>query len=421
MRIFQATDCYPPPLVGGRDLHVQMLSHELVRRGHEVEVVALAGPGGTRTELDGNIPVHRIGGWSRALGPFYVDPEKPVHPTMPDPGMVRSLAALVRKRRPQVVHAHSWMVHSLLPFLPSDQTRLVVTMHDYGLVCPKMTFVYRSGVCDGPSFAKCIACASGQYGAIRSVALTTGLTVMRRWHRRVDRYIAVSAPVARVCASLAARGGPPIEVIPPFLPHDSFPPTDAERPAFVPATGDYLMFAGSLGPHKGVDVLLEAWAGLDPPIPLVFAGLPSRDAQHRFPDGVIVAENVPHDDVVRAWAHCCVAVVPSTWPEPFGLAALEAMAAGRPVVASAVGGLADLVVDGTTGILVPPGDIAALRVSIQQLLADPARRAAMGRAGRHRAAAFSASALVPRVERLYLEVIAGAPDPASVGSRDVFR
>ncbi len=55
MRILQATDCYPPPLVGGRDLHVRMLAHELVQRGHEVEVVSLAGIQGARTEMDGNI------------------------------------------------------------------------------------------------------------------------------------------------------------------------------------------------------------------------------------------------------------------------------------------------------------------------------------------------------------------------------
>lgn len=176
MRIFLATDCYPPPLIGGRDLHVRMLAHELVQRGHEVDVVTLAGPKGTRTEFNSNIPVHRIAGWSRALGPFYIDPERPFHPTVPDPGLVRSLAALVRQRRPHVVHAHSWIVHSLLPFLPSRTTRLVVTMHDYGLVCPKNTFVYKDGVCDGPRFAKCIACAAEQYGAIRSVLLTSGLT-----------------------------------------------------------------------------------------------------------------------------------------------------------------------------------------------------------------------------------------------------
>jgi glycosyltransferase involved in cell wall biosynthesis len=371
--------------------------------------------------MDGDIPVHRIAGWSRALSRFYVDPQKPFHPPIPDPGMVRSLANLVRQRRPQVVHAHLWILHSLLPFLPSRQTRLVVTMHDYGLVCPKFTFVHREGVCDGPRFAKCVSCATGMYGAMRSVALTTGMTVTRRSLRRVDRYIAVSTPVARACTSLAAGGQRRIDVIPPFLSDDSFRPVDAVRPAFVPAAGDYVMFAGQLGPHKGVDVLLEAYGGLNPAIPLVLVGLRRHDTPHRFPDGVIVAENVPHEDVLRAWTHCAVAVVPSRWPDPSPLVALEAMAAGRPVVASAVGGLPDLVLDGTTGILVPPGDAQALRASIVQLLADPERRTRMGQAGRQRAAGYSASVVLPQIEEVYQEVIASPPKAVITRGRHVFR
>jgi glycosyltransferase involved in cell wall biosynthesis len=278
-------------------------------------------------------------------------------------------------------------------------------MHEYGLVCPKNTFVYKSGVCTGPKFAKCIACASGQYGPLRSVALTTGLNLMRPWHHRVDRFMAVSTAVARACASLGAPGRPAIQVIPPFLLDDSFPSADTGRPEFVPATGEYLMFAGALGPHKGLDVLLEAWAGLDAAIPLVLVGIRREDTPPHFPDGVTVVENVPNTEVIRAWANCTVAVVPSRWPEPFGRVALEAMGAGCPVVASAVGGLADLVVDGTTGILVPPGDAAALRAAIQQLLADPGRRKSMGNAGRRRAAEFTASVVIPQVEQVYDEVV----------------
>lgn len=405
MRIFQVTDCYPPPLVGGRDLQVRMLAHELSRRGHDVEVVTLAGSAGARTEVDGDIPVHRISGWSRALSRFYADPERPFHPTVPDPGIVRVLFNMIRERQPQVVHVHSWMLHSLLPFLPSPKTRLVVTMHEYGLVCPKNTFVYKGGVCDGPRLAKCVACASGQYGMIRSAALTTGLKVTQHLRGRVDRYIAVSEPVAQACKPLASDCQRPIDVIPPFLPDGSFQFADADRPAFVPATGRYIMFAGALAPHKGIDVLLEAYQGVDPTIPLVLLGLRCHDTPQRFPSGVIVAENVSHGDVMRAWKNCDVAVVPSRWPDPWPLVALEAMAAGRPVVASAVGGLRTLVQDGKTGIQVPPGDVAALRAGIQRLLSDPLEQSRMGDAGRERAVGYKASELVPKIEQVYREVI----------------
>lgn len=405
MRILQATDCYPPPLVGGRDLHVRMLAHELAQRGHDVQVVRLAGPDGARTDLDDGIPIHRVSGWTRALSRFYVDPNRPFHPTVPDPGIVRSLADIIRRFRPDIVHSHSWILHSLLPLFPSPPTRLVVTMHDYALVCPKGTFVHRDDVCDGPHFPKCIACASRQYGLIRATALTTGLTLTRNLRRVVDRYIAVSTPVAQACSSLAPDGQRRFDVIPPFLSQDSFQTSDAPRPQFVPATDEYIMFAGALGPHKGVDVLVEAWKGLNPSIPLVVVGL-SRHDTPPFPDGVIIAQDVPHHDVLRAWSHCALAVVPSRWPDPCPLVAMEAMAARRTVVASAVGGLPDLVLDGTTGVLVPPGDVHALRTSIAQLLADPVRRARMGDAARHRAAAYSANVVVPEIVRVYEEVLA---------------
>jgi glycosyltransferase involved in cell wall biosynthesis len=201
----------------------------------------------------------------------------------------------------------------------------------------------------------------------------------------------------------------PIEVIAPFVSDDSLQQNDVARPAFLPADGDFIMFAGALGPHKGLDILLEAWQGLDSAIPLVLVGLSRHDMPRQFPKGVIVVENIPHGDVLDAWRHCAVAVVPSVWPEPFGLVAIEAMAAGRPVIASAIGGLVDIVVDGVTGILVPPGDAVALRTSIARILADPRQRLAMGLAARERAAGYSASIVVPQIERVYQEVVTNPP------------
>ena len=90
------------------------------------------------------------------------------------------------------------------------------------------------------------------------------------------------------------------------------------------------------------------------------------------------------------------------------------MAAGAPVVASATGGLVDQVADGVTGRLVPPGDVAALRAAIADLLADPDARRRMGAAGRRRALAYSASTVVPRIEAVYREVTAERSSPVAV-------
>jgi glycosyltransferase involved in cell wall biosynthesis len=341
------------------------------------------------------------------LSKLYVNADKPFHPTLPDPGVVRALRRLLKEVRPDVVHAHSWMLYSLLPLLPTPETRLVVTIHEYALVCPKGTFVYRDGsLCTGPGYRKCVACAAHHYGTLRSVALTTGLTAMKPWVERVDRYVANSEPTARMTAPFLAHGKLAMDVIPPFVVKEAFHAQDGKRPAFVPAEGDYFMFAGSLGPHKGIDVLLNAWGGLEPRIPLVLAGLRRPETPEKFPTGVIVAENVEHGDVLRGFGHCIAALVPSRWPEPFGTVAAEAMAAGRPVIASAVGGLADVVVDGVTGILVRPGDVSELRRAMQRLLGDAGLRARMGAEGQKRAATYSIDVIVPRWEELFRDVIA---------------
>jgi glycosyltransferase involved in cell wall biosynthesis len=136
-----------------------------------------------------------------------------------------------------------------------------------------------------------------------------------------------------------------------------------------------VLYAGRLSPEKGVLELLDAAQGLN----LVVAGDgPLRD---RVPSA---RGFVQHDELQRLYARAAVVACPSR-REGFGVACLEAMAHGRPVVATRVGGLLDLVVDGETGIVVPPRDSAALRSALERLLADPDLRRRLGTAGRDRA------------------------------------
>ena len=113
----------------------------------------------------------------------------------------------------------------------------------------------------------------------------------------------------------------------------------------------------------------------------------------------------PHGAVMEAWKRSLIGLLPSVGPETFGIVVLEAMSCGRPVIASRIGGIPDVVADGETGLLVPPGDIEALRSAMAELLANPELREQMGCAAVQRAAQFSASAIVPRVERIYQELI----------------
>lgn len=148
-----------------------------------------------------------------------------------------------------------------------------------------------------------------------------------------------------------------------------------------------VVFAGRVVAPKGVGVLIRAAADVDAEF-LVCGDGWQLDAMRRLARRRNVRERVRFtgwlapDDLARELAEASVVVLPSLWPEPFGLVGIEALAAGRPVVASATGGVTDWLEDGVCGVLVPPGDARALARALSDLLDDPARQRAMGAAGR---------------------------------------
>ncbi|MCL6613757.1 MAG: glycogen synthase, partial [Firmicutes bacterium] len=154
----------------------------------------------------------------------------------------------------------------------------------------------------------------------------------------------------------------------------------------------YVLFVGRISRQKGIEVLLEAAPLLPPEAAVAIcagaADTPElaeemRERARGLPNVRWYEEMFPHKEVVELYSHAAVFVCPSRY-EPFGLINLEAMACGRPVVASRTGGIPEVVLDGVTGLLVPPGDPVALARAVTALLADPGKAAAMGAAGRRR-------------------------------------
>ncbi len=148
-----------------------------------------------------------------------------------------------------------------------------------------------------------------------------------------------------------------------------------------------VVFAGRVVRPKGVDVLIRAAHVLDAEFVICGEGL-MLDAMRRLTRRLKVEDRVSFRgwldtaQLARELAEASVVAMPSLWPEPFGLVGIEALAAGRPVVASATGGVRDWLRDGENGICVPAGDVRSLAHALEELLADPERQAAMGAAGR---------------------------------------
>jgi glycosyltransferase involved in cell wall biosynthesis len=404
VRVLQVTDSYPPA-PGGLERAVWVLSHELAARGHHVEVATLSRHGSPALEQRGGVTVRRLMGWTRHLRRFSSDPDHQFHPTVGDPPLVRLLQQLVDATRPDVVHVHGWILHSCLRLRLPLGTALVVTLHDYGLVCAKKTMTYRDDLdsrCAGPSPRACLSCASAFYGTAKGTALTLGLAHARRGWDRVTMFLPISAAVAEACLSGVTQDR--ITVIPSFV-ADDVAAGEVPRPTFLP-DGDFVLFVGALGEHKGVGLLARAHQRMATPVPLVVIG--RRRADTPVLTGsparpIVVRDDVPHPQIMAAFASASVVAVPSRWPEPQGLVAVEAMASGVAVVASRTGGLAEMVEPGVTGYLVEPGDIGALARVLDDLLADPVRRRRMGAAGAVRAYRYQAAAVVPQVVQAYTD------------------
>jgi glycosyltransferase involved in cell wall biosynthesis len=167
----------------------------------------------------------------------------------------------------------------------------------------------------------------------------------------------------------------------------------------------YLLYVGDLSRQKGVEVLLRASAKLDQAPPVVLIGRPFAETAHELPAGVFALYNWPHEAVMAAWRGSLFGIIPSIWPEPCPAVAMEAMATGRPLIASRIGGLPDLVADGVTGILTPPDDAIALQDAIMRLLTQPELRERMGEAALSHVTAFQAKSVVPRIEQVYQDLL----------------
>jgi glycosyltransferase involved in cell wall biosynthesis len=168
-----------------------------------------------------------------------------------------------------------------------------------------------------------------------------------------------------------------------------------------------VVFAGRIVAPKGLAVLIRALRNVEAELVVCGDGV-RLPAMRRLANRLGIAERVRFagwlgvEELAQELADASLLALPSVWPEPFGLVGIEALAAGRPAVASATGGITDWLRHGVNGLAVPPGDAGALATALEQLLADPARQATMGAAGRELvASSFSRERHVDALREAY--------------------
>lgn len=407
MQVLLLSQFYPP-IIGGEERHVRDLAIQLAARGHSVAVTTIRHQGLPEYEVDQGVRVYRIRGTMQRTPALFSEVTRFHAPPFPDPELVAGLRRVVRKERPDIVHAHNWMVYSFLPLKTWSKARLVLTVHDMSVRCPTKKLSYRGNNCSGPSPLKCMDCACAHYGPAKGPPVVASHWLMGLAERAaVDLFIAVSQAVS--AANHLSRGNRRVKVIPNFVRDDVATMNAEPHPKMLELPdSDFMLFVGAFGRYKGLDHLFRAYAELRDAPPLVVIGYTTPESPvqtHNLPPGIFVLHDWPHDAVMQAWRRCLFGLVPSIWFDPCPTTTIEAMAVGRPVIGTRIGGIPDQIADGETGLLVPPGDVAALRQAMERLIADPALREHMGAAAKRKAVEFQAGTVVPRIERAYQELL----------------
>lgn len=284
---------------------------------------------------------------------------------------LRSLTGHMRRWRPRIAHTHGSLAGRVAAALAG--ARIVYTKH--GLAAAEERSVQ----------------VRSQGGLLQRASVTY----------LADRIVAVSEAVK---AALVAQGADPhrVRVIPGGVEMAAYAAVPPPVPGMVGALG-------RLEREKGFDLLLQAMAELPAANLLLGGDGQAREALSAQVRELGLTERVTLTgfvaDVPAFLSQIGMLVLPSR-SEGLGLVLLEAMAAGRPVVASRVGGIPEVVADGETGLLVPPEEPGALAAAIGRLLADPAKALRMGEAGRRRVQSlFSAERMAREMAALYEELM----------------
>jgi glycosyltransferase involved in cell wall biosynthesis len=311
--------------------------------GHEVTTWLPSARGG-----DGSLEMLRTGAgaiWSRSAA--------------------RQARDLIRRHRPDVIHVHNlfpMLSPAILRAVPAEGVAVVLTLHNYRLLCLPATFLKGGEICERcvgrlPWRGVAYRCYRGSIGASAALCASLGLHRALGTFDRVRLYLAISLFVRDQHLRAGLLAGK-IHIKPNF----------AWKTPRREGAGDGFLYVGRLAPEKGVATLLKFWRPAFGRLTVVGDGPEARSLERMAPPGVAFSGRIDPEDVAKLIAGSRAVLVPSIWHEPAGRVVLEAYASGVPVIANRVGALEELVKDRESGLLVPPRDEQAWSEAIERLL-----------------------------------------------------
>ena len=361
---------------GGVTNHISSLEYYLTRMGHEVKVIAPASKA-VSTFGDRFIPIGK---------PRPIPTSGSIARVTISVRLSSSVRAVLDKENFDIIHLHEPLVPMLCTtVLRLSQTTNIGTFHAFA---------------SRPS-----------YGFAKPLVIR----FLRKWFRKLDGKIAVSKP-AMEFANKHLPGH--YNIIPNGVDLEHFSPDVSPIDEFCDGKLN-ILFTGRLEKRKGANYLLKAYQRVKQEIPdsrLIIVG-PGTRLRHKYEKhvkrhglkDVVFVGYASYDDLPRYYKTADIFCAPATGQESFGIVLLEAMALGKPIVASNIEGYASLVTHGVEGLLVPPKDKEALAQALISLMTDESLRQQMGARGKIKAREYDWKYLAQRILDYYISILSQSP------------
>lgn len=401
MRILLVNKFYFPQ--GGADKHVLELEQLLISHGHQVAVFAMAHPRNQPSPYAkyfvSQVDFEHIRlNWQglRTFGRMFYSFEAK-----------RKITALIRDFRPDVVHFHN-VYHQLSPSVIAAVRQAgipsVMTLHDYALVSANYNLYAHGGIClhgcdSSPWDYVKYRCIKNSWLASLAAALETiWIRLMGFYRGTINTFISPSN-FLRDFVRQYGYAKENIRVIPNF--------TTANVVASN-TLGEYFLYLGRLSSEKGVEQLLAASG--DYPLKIVGTGPLEKELRQRaagLKGQSIEFLGFRHgDELQKLIANARAVIVPSVWYENCPLVIIEAFAAGRPVIAAAIGGIPELVTPGKNGLLYTHHQSSELKAAMRQLWEHPEQARVMGQNAKNELARFQPGTYYHELNNIYAELVA---------------